>query len=78
MYDVNMCKFRAPCGLCTYYDKPCNDICLGKTQPKNTNICRSAKLDPKEQQYYCFSQKNTPICTCNGNAEKCHINKTTN
>ena len=32
------CKYYAPCGLCTYYDKPCNEICKSlkhKTHPKN-------------------------------------------
>lgn len=27
MFIKDQCKYYAPCGLCTYYDKPCDKVC---------------------------------------------------
>lgn len=32
MFMTEECKYHAPCGLCTKYDKPCNEVCNTKTK----------------------------------------------
>lgn len=27
MFSINECRYYAPCGLCTYYGKECNEVC---------------------------------------------------
>jgi len=32
----DMCPYHAPCGLCTKYDKPCQEVCNKDRKPKST------------------------------------------
>lgn len=32
------CKYYAPCGLCTYYDKPCREVCGNNSNTNRNNI----------------------------------------
>lgn len=31
------CKYYVPCGLCTYYDKPCREVCGKGKKPSQKN-----------------------------------------
>lgn len=33
MFLKSECRYYAPCGLCTYHNKPCNDVCNKKEKP---------------------------------------------
>lgn len=33
MFLKSECKYYAPCGLCTYHNRPCNDVCNKKETP---------------------------------------------
>lgn len=41
MFSVTECKYHAPCGLCTYYNKQCKDVC-GKN--KNRRCPSKSKI----------------------------------
>ena len=41
MYDVNNCKFHAPCGVCTYHEKLCSEACAKElSEDKKAPMCR--------------------------------------
>ena len=70
MFDTFMCKYHAPCGLCTYYDKKCDEICGKKVnEPKITNRCDAYRLENGKP--VCFGTKDKDPCTCGGDRKKC-------
>lgn len=37
MFSLNECRYYAPCGLCTYYNRKCDDVCGKKKDTKTEN-----------------------------------------
>lgn len=74
MLTTDMCPYHAPCGLCTYYDKPCKEVC-------NTN--RHNNKDKANCEHYtiangnpiCLGTREMDSCSCEGNRNKCNFYK---
>lgn len=70
MLDVTLCNYHAPCGLCTYYNKPCSAVC---------NLNKSV-LDYKCECYViehgktvCYGTNECEECTCCGDKRRCNF-----
>lgn len=71
MVTSDMCPHYAPCGLCTYYDKPCKDVCHPQKSGTIKNTCQYyAKMYDKR---VCLGTKEVEECSCEGNKSMCNF-----
>lgn len=73
MFDVTLCNYHAPCGLCTYYNKLCSEVCRPDNSMNNKN-CSYFKVEYGKT--VCYGTKECEECTCGGDKNKCNFYKT--
>lgn len=72
MLDVTICNYHAPCGLCTYYNEPCSEVCgLRKLTNKKKCECFVTEFG----KTVCYGTKEREECTCDGDKSKCNFYK---
>lgn len=47
MNILDECRYYAPCGLCTFYNKPCKEICGRKPKYIGANALTPTDNPPK-------------------------------
>lgn len=57
MFFKDQCKYYAPCGLCTHYDKPCNTICKQKDARMKSNCTDVNSQKIKKEQIQTMKPK---------------------
>lgn len=72
MFDVAFCNYHTPCGLCTYYNKPCSEICNPK---KVVNKKKCSSFVVEYGKTVCYGTKEREECTCGGDESKCNFYK---
>lgn len=72
MFSTDFCNYHAPCGLCTYYNKPCKEVC-SPNKSTNKEKCDSYKVE--YGRTVCYGTKEREVCTCGGDKDKCNFYK---
>ncbi len=70
MLNATLCNYYAPCGLCTYYNQPCSDVCHPSESLKKKN-CQYFKIEYGKT--VCYGTKECEECTCGGDKSKCNF-----
>lgn len=68
MFNTMLCNYHAPCGLCTYYGKPCSEVFNAEESITN-KVCEF--LIVRHGKTYCLATKECEECTCNGYVDRC-------
>ncbi len=44
MFSLDECRYYAPCGLCTYYGRECNEVCGEKRRKERQEREKKKKI----------------------------------
>lgn len=72
MLDVTLCNYHAPCGLCTYYNQPCSQVC-NPSKSVDDNTCPCFIIE--HGKTICIGTREREECTCGGDKMKCNFSR---
>ena len=72
MFDAAFCNYHTPCGLCTYYNKICSEVCNSE---RTTSKRKCSSFVTEHGKMVCYGTKEREECTCGGDKNKCNFYK---